>query len=30
MGYKSLKKVFLTTKKEIILKELQDDAEFEI
>ena len=30
MGYNSLKKVFLKTKKEIIVEELQDDAKFEI
>ena len=30
MGYNSLKTVFLTTKKEIIVEELQDDAKFEI
>ena len=30
MGYNSLKKVFLTTKKEITVEQLQDDAKFEI
>ena len=30
MGCNSLKKVFLTTKKEIIVEELQDDVKFEI
>ena len=30
MGYNSLKKVFLTSKKEIIIEELQDDAKLEI
>ena len=30
MGYNSLKKVFLTTKKETIVEELLDDAKFDI
>ena len=30
MGYNSLKTVFLTTKKWIIVEELQDDTKFEI